>query len=80
MGTDTLVEDIYSLLSTKETSDEIDIEKNIELFGESVKELMRNQFLVSPNKLLIVASFSITYLQVFYFSYPTFRYCDGSST
>tara|TARA_S200002703_G_scaffold95463_2_gene82525 strand:- start:10208 stop:11089 length:882 start_codon:yes stop_codon:yes gene_type:complete len=50
MGTDTLVEDIYSLLSTKETSDEIDIEKNIELFGESVKELMRNQFLVDRNK------------------------------
>ena len=46
MGTDTLIEDIYKLISTKETSNEIDVENNIEVFGEAVKQLMRNQFLV----------------------------------
>ena len=35
MGTDTLVEDIYNLLSTKETSNEIDVENNIEVFEKN---------------------------------------------
>jgi hypothetical protein len=44
MGADTLIEDIYGLVSTKEVADGVDIDKEIETFGESIKELMRTEF------------------------------------
>ena len=40
----TLVSDIYKLMETKEVAEGVDMEANIELFGENVKELMRNEF------------------------------------
>ena len=39
-----LVSDIYSLVSTKEVAEGVDIESCIELFGENVKDLMRKEF------------------------------------
>lgn len=44
MGADTLIEDIYGLVSTKEVPNTVDIDKEIETFGESIKELMRTEF------------------------------------
>ena len=44
MGADTLIEDIYGLVSTKEVPKLVDIDKEIETFGESIKELMRTEF------------------------------------
>lgn len=44
MGTDTLIEDIYNLVSTHDVPDSVDIEKEIEKFGESMKDLMRKKF------------------------------------
>ncbi len=44
MGTDTLIEDIYNLVSTHDVPDSVDIEKEIEKFGESMKDLMREKF------------------------------------
>ena len=43
-NTDTLIEDIYGLVSTKEVPKLVDIDKEIETFGESIKELMRTEF------------------------------------
>ena len=40
----TLVSDIYKLMETKEVAEGVDLESHIELFGENVKELMRNEF------------------------------------
>jgi hypothetical protein len=44
MGIDTLVEDIYNLVSTKEVGDHIDLDDAIENFGENIKGLMRKEF------------------------------------
>ena len=44
MGADTLIEDIYGLVSTKEVPKLVDIDKEIETFGEAIKELMRAEF------------------------------------
>jgi hypothetical protein len=44
MGIDTLVEDIYNLVSTKEVRDDIDLDDAIENFGENIKGLMRTEF------------------------------------
>lgn len=41
---DTLVRDIYKLMSTKEVPKEVDGEQAIEDFGEAVKDLMRKEF------------------------------------
>ena len=40
----TLIDDIYRLVETKETPEDVDIEACIESFGEGVKTLMRNEF------------------------------------
>ena len=40
----TLVSDIYQLMETKEVAEGVDLESAIDLFGENVKELMRNEF------------------------------------
>lgn len=42
--TDTLVQDIYDVLATKEVPDGVDLEAEIDNFGEGVKRLMRQQF------------------------------------
>ena len=41
----TLVEDIYSVVLSKRTPDGVDVEKEIDAFGEAVKDLMRKEFL-----------------------------------
>jgi len=42
MSTDTLVEDIYQMIDTKEIPDGVDVEEAIETFGENVKSILRN--------------------------------------
>ena len=44
MGTDTLVEDIYKVVSTKEIGSNVDLDDAIEVFGENIKKLMRAEF------------------------------------
>ncbi len=39
----TLVSDIYKLVSTKDVPEDVDIDSCIEQFGEKVKDLMLNQ-------------------------------------
>lgn len=41
---DTLVDDIYNVIQTKEVPDNVDLEQCIEDFGENVKKLMHNLF------------------------------------
>ena len=41
----TLVEDIYSVVLSKRAPDGVDVEKEIDAFGEAVKDLMRKEFL-----------------------------------
>ena len=40
----TLVDDIYRLMETKEAEESVDVEAEIELFGENMKALMRTEF------------------------------------
>ncbi len=40
----TVVDDIYELMTTKAADESVDIEAEIDKFGESVKSLMRNEF------------------------------------
>ena len=40
----TLVDDIYRLMETKEAEESVDVEAEIEKFGESMKALMRTEF------------------------------------
>ena len=40
----TLVEDIYKLMDTKEVAPDVNLDEEIELFGESMKEIMRKEF------------------------------------
>jgi len=40
----TVVEDIYSLMTTKQPDEAVDVEQEINKFGEAVKELMRKEF------------------------------------
>ena len=40
----TLVEDIYKLMDTKEVDPDVNLDEEIELFGESMKEIMRKEF------------------------------------
>ena len=40
----TLVDDIYRLIETKEAEESLDVEAEIELFGENMKTLMRTEF------------------------------------
>jgi len=42
VATDTLVEDIYHMIDTKEIPDGVDVEEAIETFGENVKSILRN--------------------------------------
>ena len=42
--TETLIEDIYALVSTKDVDESVDVEAEIEKFGEAVKDLMRTEF------------------------------------
>ena len=44
MDTNTLVDDIYHLVSTHEVPDGVDVDAEIEKFGEAMKSLMRNEF------------------------------------
>jgi len=41
VGTDTLVDDIYRLMDTKEVSEGVDVEKVVEEFGENMKTILR---------------------------------------
>lgn len=41
---ETLIQDIYKVVATKEVDEEIDVEAEIEKFGENVKTLMRTEF------------------------------------
>lgn len=41
---DTLVRDIYKLMSTKDVPEGVDADQAIEDFGEAVKSLMRKEF------------------------------------
>ena len=40
----TVVEDIYSLMTTKQPDGAVDVEQEIDKFGEAVKDLMRKEF------------------------------------
>jgi len=40
----TLVDDVYRLMETKEAEDSVDVEAEIEKFGEAMKSLMRTEF------------------------------------
>jgi hypothetical protein len=40
----TLVDDIYKLMTTKEADESVDVEAEIDKFGEAVKDLMRTEF------------------------------------
>ena len=40
----TLVNDIYRLMETKEAEESVDVEAEIEKFGENMKSLMRTEF------------------------------------
>lgn len=42
--TDNLVDDIYALMESKDADPAVDVEKEIEKFGEGVKALMRTEF------------------------------------
>ena len=42
--TDTVVQDIYALMESKDADPSVDVEAEIEKFGESVKALMRTEF------------------------------------
>ena len=42
--TDNLVDDIYALMESKDADPSVDVEKEIEKFGEGVKALMRTEF------------------------------------
>ena len=42
--TDTLIDDIYHLVSTGEIEDGVDVEAEIDKFGEAIKDLMRTEF------------------------------------
>jgi hypothetical protein len=42
VATDTLVDDIYQMIDTKEIPDGVDVEEAIETFGENVKSILRN--------------------------------------
>ena len=39
-----LVDDIYKLMVTKEADESVDVEAEIEKFGENMKSLMRTEF------------------------------------
>lgn len=39
-----MVEDIYNVIQTKRASSEVDVSKEIDNFGEAIKELMRKEF------------------------------------
>ena len=47
---DTLVEDIYSLMKTKNTAKWVDTEAEIDKFGEAMKDLMRKEFMPGEGK------------------------------
>ena len=42
--TDTLVDDIYAMMESKDADPSVDVEAEIEKFGENVKALMRTEF------------------------------------
>lgn len=42
--TETLVEDIYRLMETKDADPSVDVEAEIEKYGENIKALMRTEF------------------------------------
>ena len=42
--TDNVVQDIYALMESKEADPSVDVESEIEKFGEGIKELMRTEF------------------------------------
>ena len=42
MATDTLVEDIYQMIDTKEISDGVDVDKIVDDFGENMKKILKN--------------------------------------
>ena len=42
--TETLVEDIYRLMETKDADPSVDVEEEIEKYGENIKALMRTEF------------------------------------
>lgn len=42
--TDNLIDDIYALMESKDADPSVDVEKEIERFGEGVKALMRTEF------------------------------------
>ncbi len=42
MATDTLVDDIYRMIDTKEIADGVPVEQVINDFGENVKQILRN--------------------------------------
>ena len=42
MGTDTLIEDIYELMETKEIPEGVNVEEVVHQFGENVKEILLN--------------------------------------
>ncbi len=41
---ETLIQDIYQLVSTSDADDSVDVDAEIDKFGEAIKDLMRNQF------------------------------------
>jgi hypothetical protein len=49
-STETLVEDIYNLMKTKQTPEGVDLEVEIEKFGELCKDLMRGEFNREPRE------------------------------
>jgi len=42
--TETLVDDIYALMETKDADPSVDVEAEIEKYGENIKALMRTEF------------------------------------
>ena len=41
----TVVDDIYELMTTKSADESVDVEAEIDKFGEAVKQLMRTEFM-----------------------------------
>ena len=42
MSTDTLIEDIYQMIDTKEISDGVDVDKIVDDFGKNMKKILKN--------------------------------------
>ena len=47
---DTLVEDVYKLMKDRNSDKSVDVETEIDKFGEAMKDIMRKEFLPSTGE------------------------------